>query len=723
MSTPQTLTAIFCDHALGYARLGLRVFPLLPGGKTPLTPKGFKDATTDPTVVATWAAVHPNANIGYNPNLDEIVIDVDPRNGGHESLACLLATHGSLPPTRSVRTGGGGMHYYFKNSGPTITQWKKHLAPGIDIKHSNGYVLLPPSETDGVYEVVDDLPFAEIPEWIIDLGVKDDGDHFHDSGDRVDPEYVFDGIPEGERNERLFSYASSLRARNQPKVEAVLLVRAAMERCGYDKDPKHETAEQLVERVYKTYPAGTTKPAASPPSRSGDAAHEVILAPASGFRPEPVRSAWEGRVPLGMVTLLVGVPGKGKSTLTVELVARASRGQLPGDLFGRPVTVALATAEDAISQVVVPRLLAAGADLDRVKIIQVRHGEGSIGGLSLPDDIDKLREELIMAEARIVVVDPLVAHIVGSINTWKDQDVRRVLAPIAHLAEEADAAVIGVMHLNKNQTSDVLNKVGGSVGFGAAARSVLFFATDPEDPDPESYKRILAHAKCNVGPLAPALRFRVEGREVQGDVGVTIKTSAIAWCGEARGVSAADLVVEPATAEDRQAKTTKEQEIEEAMEVIRQLITGATTEAEAVQHELKRLGIRERVWREAKARLGVRSKKSSFKAGWEWVLPEGGQRLPYKPEPVAFDKERENDPAKYPNNTEDDEGDEGGQRSEGGRAVCTPSETTKTDEGDEEVEDGREYPSGNGFARDEAYWKRHDRKVIDIMRASARAAR
>src|SRR5438034_3931626 len=65
---------------------------------------------------------------------------------------------------------------------------------------------------------------------------------------------------------------------------------------------------------------------------------------------------------------------------------------------------------------------------------------------------------------------------------------------------------------NKNQTSDVLNKVGGSVGFGAAARSVLFFAPDPEDPDPESYKRILAHAKCNVGPLAPALRFRVQGR-------------------------------------------------------------------------------------------------------------------------------------------------------------------------------------------------------------------
>src|SRR5262249_43734907 len=162
-------------------------------------------------------------------------------------------------------------------------------------------------------------------------------------------------------------------------------------------------------------------------------------------------------------------------------------------------------------------------------------------------DIDKLREQLTMAEARIVIVDPLVAHIGGSGNTWEDQEVRRVLAPFAHPAEDADAAAIGAIHPNKNQTSDRLNKNRRSLAFGAAARSVLFFAPDPEDPDPESYKRILAHAKCNVGPLASALRFRVEGREIEGRDHQIIKTSGIAWEGEARGVAAADLVVEPAT--------------------------------------------------------------------------------------------------------------------------------------------------------------------------------
>jgi hypothetical protein len=463
-------------------------------------------------------------------------------------------------------------------------------------------------------------------------------------------------------------------------------------------------------------------------AQQGGSDHHVILTPATSFSPEPVRHAWEGRVPLGMVTLLVGVPGQGKSQLTIQLLARASRGDLPGDLFGQPVTVALATAEDAISQVVVPRLMAAGADLDRVRIIQVKH-EGSTGGLSLPEDIDQLREQLIAAGARMVVVDPLVAHITGGINTWKDQDVRRVLAPLGHLAEEANAAVVGVMHLNKSQTSDVLNKVGGSVGFGAAARSVLFFAPDPENPDPDSYKRILAHAKCNVSPLAPALRFRVAGEEIEGAKGESIKTSVIVWCGEARGVSASDLVAEPATAEDRRARTAKEQAVEEAQEVIRQLLAGGTKDAESVQRELKRLGIKERDWRAAKALLGVRSQKAGFSSGWDWVLPEDRPRTPYNAQSSIFGEEKKIHTAKSLKCTEGDEDDEGGQTGEEGHedGPVQPDRAkgTKTDEGDEEDEDrgdgGRGVPLQNGLDHDEAYWQRHDCKVIDAIRQSARS--
>jgi len=399
----------------------------------------------------------------------------------------------------------------------------------------------------------------------------------------------------------------------------------------------------------------------------------VVLVSAAEFQPAPVRWAWEDRIPLGMVTLLVGVPGQGKSTLTIELAARASQGHLPGDLLGQPATVVLATAEDAIAQVVVPRLIAAGAALERVQIVQVRR-DGMVGGLSLPEDIEAFRAQLLAAAARIVVVDPLVAHIGGGVNTWKDQDVRRVLAPLGRLAEDADAAILGVMHLNKAQTSDVLNKVGGSVGFGAAARSVLFFAAEP-DTEPDSYARVLAHAKSNVGALAPALRFRIEGREVVGGV----KTSGVVWCGEARGVSASDLVKEATTTDEREAKNAKANALRDAEAIIRELLAEGPREAEAIRAELRRLGIPERRWREVKDRLGVRSRKATFNGPWEWYLPttddeEDGSPICHGPRPLRLSP-----PSKLLNISKKIEED----------GVCTSSKGTSSSvlfEGDEEDE-------------------------------------
>src|SRR5262245_4234546 len=102
------------------------------------------------------------------------------------------------------------------------------------------------------------------------------------------------------------------------------------------------------------------------PERDG-----VIFTSAASIKPKAVRWAWHGRVPLGMLTLVVGNPGQGKSTFLIKLAACLSRGQLDGDLAGEPVHVGIATTEDAIEQVVVPRLIAADADLARVHVIEV----------------------------------------------------------------------------------------------------------------------------------------------------------------------------------------------------------------------------------------------------------------------------------------------------------------------------------------------------------------
>jgi hypothetical protein len=99
------------DWALQYARLGLPVFPLQPGGKTPLTPHGFKDATTSrEQIIGRWTD-HPDANIGIPTGEASglLVLDIDPRHGGYESLAKLCA-HRNKPKTAISITGGGGLH-------------------------------------------------------------------------------------------------------------------------------------------------------------------------------------------------------------------------------------------------------------------------------------------------------------------------------------------------------------------------------------------------------------------------------------------------------------------------------------------------------------------------------------------------------------------------------------------------------------------------------------
>jgi hypothetical protein len=339
--------------------------------------------------------------------------------------------------------------------------------------------------------------------------------------------------------------------------------------------------------------------------RSDVGPRRLILLPASEVRPEKATCAWEGRVPLGAVSLLVGQPGLGKSTIAVDTAARLSRGELPGDLLGIPVPVLLATAEDAVAQVVVPRLIAAGANRRLIHIVSVRQGATETG-LVLPNDIPALRNEMAAIGARAVIIDPLIAHLPSEVDGHRDQHVRRVLAPLTRAAEETGATVLAVMHLNKAANANPLTRVGGSIGFVAAARSVLLLGKDPKDDTGQAL--VLAHVKANFAPLAPSLRLHVEPRTVETG-GATIPTSGIDWRGEAADVRAADLLV------DRPPQDSSA--LGEAKEAISEILSNGGVPAAHAEHELKRLGISVRTWKRAKAQLGVRSVKKGYVWHWE----------------------------------------------------------------------------------------------------------
>lgn len=147
-------------------------------GKHPRPWKWTLAATTDPRQIGTWWAAHPADNIGIvtGPESNLFVLDVDPDNGGDETLTELEATHGALPTTRVVVTGSGGTHHCFawpKRARRDGREWRNsagRLGPGLDTRGAGGQVVAPPSvSAKGEYVLAVDAPLAEPPEWLLDL--------------------------------------------------------------------------------------------------------------------------------------------------------------------------------------------------------------------------------------------------------------------------------------------------------------------------------------------------------------------------------------------------------------------------------------------------------------------------------------------------------------------------------------------------------------------------
>jgi hypothetical protein len=253
-----------------------------------------------------------------------------------------------------------------------------------------------------------------------------------------------------------------------------------------------------------------------------------VLTSAAAIRTERIHWLWKERIPRRALVIVAGEKGLGKSTLTNGyLVARLTRGELEGEFLGRPIDIAVANAEDDWRSVVKPRLMAHGADLDHVHRLDLADEDGG-SLLTLPDDVSHVERAFAELQATtgraigMLVIDPLTAFLSRATDSHKDASVRRALFPLADLAERLDLAVVVVAHLNKDDHAPVLSRVSGSVAFANAARAVLAFARDPDDPDGEQGSgRVLVMAATNWGRAAPSLAARIETTAVQTDEGPT----------------------------------------------------------------------------------------------------------------------------------------------------------------------------------------------------------
>lgn len=265
-------------------------------------------------------------------------------------------------------------------------------------------------------------------------------------------------------------------------------------------------------------------------------ARRASLTRASAIRSERLRWLQAGIIPLRTGTIFAGQGGEGKSTYALHVAAQVTRGTLDGDLHGTPRNVLIVGPEDDWPTVMVPRLRAAGADLDRVFKLSI---EVDIDGLTgeaiprLPLDVALIREAVRSSDAAMLILDPAPTLMQG--NSDKAQDVRESYEPVMGLAREHDMSVVLISHFNKGSGS-VSQKMTGSHAWRDLTRSFLAFAFDEE-----SEKRVISQDKNNYGTSKDSYEFVLESVMIDTDDGEQTSVARVNFLG-ASEVSVSDII-------------------------------------------------------------------------------------------------------------------------------------------------------------------------------------
>ena len=340
---------------------------------------------------------------------------------------------------------------------------------------------------------------------------------------------------------------------------------------------------------------------------------QVRLTPASEIAPRPVRWLWDSRVALGSLCLLAGREGVGKSSIGYTLAAQITKGTLPGIYLGAPKAVIFAATEDSWAYTIVPRLMAAGADLDKVFKADVMAFDGFDEDLVLPADLHELEAAATEVDAALVLLDPLISRLAARLDSHKDAEVRRALEPLTSLADRTGITVLGIIHVNKSSSGDALNMVMGSRAFSAVARSVLFAMEGPDDVS----VKLLGQPKNNLGPGGlPTLTYRIVGERVADTGEGEVWTGKVEWIGES-DLSIADALI---ASRDQSGASSA---LREASDWLDDYLTGVGGAAPSL--EIKKagraVGHSYRTLDRARNHLGVTSESQEFPRVTRWVMP------------------------------------------------------------------------------------------------------
>jgi putative DNA primase/helicase len=332
---------------------------------------------------------------------------------------------------------------------------------------------------------------------------------------------------------------------------------------------------------------------------------------------------WTGHILRGSLELLTGLPDLGKSQVHCSLVAAATTGGIwPDKTNGIPAgSVIMLTAEDALDQILVPRLRAAGADLERVHFLKRIRKDNKDRMFLLGEDLELLAKAIAeTGDVRLVTLDPITAYMGGKLDSHKVTDVRNQLGPLAELAERLDVAFSAITHPAKNAGPRSIDHFIGSQAFIAAARIGHICVEEIEQNESgqkqATGRRLFANPKNNPHLKMPTIAYRIEAASGGSDPrsGDDILVSRVVWEG------IVDLTADEALAA---VAPNKDRGQSGAVMFLMDMLAGGPRPKGLVEERAAAHGFSRGQLEYAKRKMGVVAfHEHKFQGQWFWALPQ-----------------------------------------------------------------------------------------------------
>lgn len=314
---------------------------------------------------------------------------------------------------------------------------------------------------------------------------------------------------------------------------------------------------------------------------------ELKVIKMSDVQSQDIDWLWYPFIPYGKLTIVQGDPGDGKTTMVLNIAAKLSKGEgLEENMkVPEPMNIIYQTAEDGLADTVKPRLETAGADCERVLVI-----DESDKSLSMIDE--RLEEALKQTGARLLILDPIQAYLGGGVDMNRANEARDMTKKLGALAEKYKCAIVLIGHMNKAAGNKAAYRGMGSIDFFAVARSVLLVGRVEGQPN----IRAVVQIKNNLAAFGHPKAFRLseEGFHWLGDYEIT-----------------ADEVLG--------GIAPKVNKFEQAKQLLRELAENSTLISSTEIMELaKEEGVSKRTMESAKRELQIPAKR--INNTWYWDL-------------------------------------------------------------------------------------------------------